>query len=363
MQFALDVDFLDLSLSVEEMPMQEAVERAPVVLVVVVRARVGIFVEEQIFANAEALVQRFYRNVERVPRAVRFEAAVVVGVVDEQRRARREQSREVHIIRHRDEVVRLLLGIAHVVRTEDAPELTDVAGVGDGGLHPRIEGAVHDGLPAAPGEAGYGRALWVGLRQVQQHVEAAGQLQIEDGDAGVTAEIEVGEHVVLVLRAFQFPAGKPLRMKREHPLLGQISAANLLVILGLTDGADVTVHVENHGRPLGQRVGLIEQRRHPHSGIAFIAQLANGIACAGPERLSPLHARLAIDDLLGHAFEHDFREHALAQGLRVIRPAINVLGRHKRRNSARQEPLKIPRSCAPKAEYPPSVSSRAGSLR
>ena len=135
----------------------------------------------------------------------------------------------------------------------------------------------------------------------EQHVEAALHQEVEHADAGDAAQVEVGDAVVIDVRA-QFAHPEEFGVECQHPALGEVDAAGLFVVHGLAAGV-VAVGIEDGGSLFPELVRLVEQGRDPEAGVALVAQLADGVAGTGLDAVAPVDLRLFREETLGMAAE------------------------------------------------------------
>ena len=260
-----------------------------------------------------------------------LEAAVVLVVVDEQRRPRREHAGEDVVVGGRAQVGGALFQIAHVGGAPAALPHGRVAGHGNGNGDALVEGGEDRRLPAAAGEAGHGHPLRVGVAVGEEHVEAALHQQVEHADAGDAAEVEEADAHVVAVRA-QLPHADELGVEGQHAALGEVDAARLLVVHRLAAGV-VAVGVEHGGHLAAEAGGLVEQGGHPQAGVALVAQLADAVAGAGVDHAAPLDAGLLLEDAGGMAAQEQLEDGGAGLG------GAALPGRRRGRPLQAREPL------------------------
>src|SRR6185369_8381160 len=86
---------------------------------------------------------------------------------------------------------------------------------------------------------------------------------------------------------------EPLGIKRNHPALRHVNAADLFIVRVLASGF-VTVDVEDYGNFAGKIVWLIKQRRNPKSRQCFVSQFFDVITRSAFDSLQPFDLGFCI---------------------------------------------------------------------
>ena len=171
-----------------------------------------------------------------------------------------------------------------------------MTGNGNDDANSLVERREDGGLPPPSRKAGNGNTTGVGVAVGEEDVESALDQQVEDADAGNAADVEQGDAAVIGV-APQLAHADELRVESQHAAFGQVDAAGLFVVHGLAPDV-MSVGVQD-GRHLAGQVGrFVQQRRHPHTGIALVAQFAYPVPLAGFDRLRPLDAGALLKQFL-----------------------------------------------------------------
>ena len=177
--------------------------------------------------------------------------------------------------------------------------------------------------------------------------------EIERGEAAGAAQVELVHLVVAEARPLELAHAEPFDVQRDDAALGQIDAADLLVVGGLAC-AVVAVDVEEDGHFAVELRRLVEQGGNPQAGERLVAQFLDLVALAAVDRLEPLDLALGIAPFGRFAAEDDVLQHVLADLIGIFQPSF-------RRLPVREQPSAGRRRTRASQKVSTSFCGRAGS--
>ena len=165
----------------------------------------------------------------------------------------------------------------------------------------------------------------------KQEVEAPAHGQVVSGDPPCPAQVDLVDQVVTIVAVAKLPHAEPFDVQGEHPALGQVDAADLLVVGRLPLGV-VAVDVEDDGDLPRQLFRLVEQAGDPESRECFVANLLDAVAGTAFDRVEPFHLPFGLAPGRGLASEDDVRQGVRPHPLGFFFPLADALDRRHARD-------------------------------
>ena len=133
----------------------------------------------------------------------------------------------------------------------------------------------------------------------------------------------------------------PFQVECEHPLLGLVDAADLLVT-GHLSRRRMPVHVEDHGYLPLQPVRLIKECRDPESRKCLNAQLADRVTICGLDPVEPLHGWRRTAPAGRDTTKNNIPQDLPAQAARLTLPGCRISGKFQRWHSLTDKLPELP---------------------
>src|SRR6185436_11747839 len=216
-----------------------------IIQLIVVRGRIQVFMPRERIILAEQFEDRLNVIVDVGLDEGRAEAAIIFGVVDNQRWPRRPHGSEVRIVLTGEEILRNLLVVSVVAYALELRYKCGVSGNRNGHRDSGVERAQDNRLPAASGEPGYAQASTVYIGMLVEVIQALPHGQIEQSDSVRAHQVKLSCELMLVFRNVQLTAIQPFQTQCKNASFGEVDTALLFVFGRLAQLQLMTVWIEN----------------------------------------------------------------------------------------------------------------------
>ena len=319
-----------------ELPAEKPIGLFPVIELIVVRARVAVFVPLENILFPIKLEEGFHAVIDERLYQRRTKTAVVFGVIDQQGRPWSHHRSKVRIVQAREKVGPVLFDISQV---SIFPRFhlcghRRIAGHRNGCFHTLVQRTQKNGLPSAPGEAGDAQATAIHVGVVVEIIEPASHFEQEDSQPVCAHQVEMRAVPMLITILAKLSEEKPFQVERQNPVLCEVDASLLLVLNSLSRRADVTVHVEDRWHFPPQLFRLIKNRNGLKAGHNLIAKLSQPVTLACFDHSDVFKPRRSVDPFIGPSVKHHVLEQMLPQAFLLLRPLRRIRYCRRRSNAA-----------------------------